>query len=132
MSNETTWVLVGFVAQGIFTARFVVQWVASERRRESIVPAAFWWLSLLGGATLLTYAIHRRDPVFSVGQGMGLFIYIRNIMLVEKARARADKRQHLQFATEDDSGDARAELQTSTPHRAPRAAKVWKRDAPGA
>ncbi len=132
MSNAAIWVMIGFLGQGIFTARFLVQWVASERRRDSIVPTAFWWLSLLGGTTLLTYAIHRQDPVIIVGQGMGLFIYIRNIMLVEKARARADKRQHRKFDSETDAEDARAELQTSSPHRGSRSAKVWKRDAPGA
>ena len=83
---------IGFLGQAIFTARFLVQWVVSEKKRDSVVPVAFWWLSLLGGTTLLSYAISRRDPVIIVGQGMGLFIYVRNLMLVGKARRRADRR----------------------------------------
>ena len=69
-----------------------MQWVASEKKRDSVVPVAFWWLSLLGGLTLLSYAIHRRDPVIIVGQAMGLFVYVRNLMLVGKARRRARRR----------------------------------------
>src|ERR671921_1980560 len=83
------WLVIGFLGQAVFTARFLVQWLASERKRDSIVPVAFWWLSLAGGITLLSYAIHRRDPVIIVGQGMGLFIYARNLMLIAKGRRRA-------------------------------------------
>jgi lipid-A-disaccharide synthase-like uncharacterized protein len=86
------WLVIGFTGQAIFTARFLVQWVASERRRDSVVPVAFWWLSLLGGLTLLAYAVSRRDPVIVVGQGMGIFIYVRNLMLVAKGKRRAAKR----------------------------------------
>src|SRR4051794_40548632 len=86
------WVKVGFLGQAVFTARFLVQWVASEKKRDSVIPVAFWWLSLLGGMILLSYAIHRRDPVIIVGQGMGLVVYARNLMLVERARRRAAKR----------------------------------------
>ncbi len=92
---ETLWVAVGFLGQGVFTARFLVQWLASEKKRESYVPVAFWWLSLIGGLITLSYAIHRADPVFTVGQSMGLFIYSRNLMLVAKAKQRAAKRQGL-------------------------------------
>src|SRR5271167_737668 len=89
----TLWLVIGFTGQAIFTARFLVQWAASERKRDSIVPVAFWWLSLLGGLTLLSYALYRRDPVIAVGQGMGLFVYIRNLMLVAKARRRAERKR---------------------------------------
>jgi lipid-A-disaccharide synthase-like uncharacterized protein len=73
--------VLGFVAQGIFSARFIVQWIASELRKESTIPKIFWYLSLVGGLLLLTYAILRKDPVFILGQSMGVFIYLRNIML---------------------------------------------------
>ena len=91
--SSTFWMIIGFVGQAIFTARFLVQWVVSEKKRDSVVPVAFWWLSLFGGTTLLSYAISRGDPVIIVGQGMGLFVYIRNLMLVGKARRRASRRQ---------------------------------------
>jgi lipid-A-disaccharide synthase-like uncharacterized protein len=93
MSDLTLWLTIGFLGQALFTARFLVQWIVSESRRDSVVPVAFWWLSLLGGLVLLSYAIHRRDPVIIVGQGLGLFVYARNLMLVGKARRRAAKLQ---------------------------------------
>jgi lipid-A-disaccharide synthase-like uncharacterized protein len=80
------WLVVGFAGQALFTMRFVVQWVQSERLRRSIVPVAFWYFSLGGGLTLLAYAIHRADPVFIVGQGAGVFIYLRNLHLIHKSR----------------------------------------------
>lgn len=79
------WLAVGFTGQFLFTARFLVQWLASERKREVVVPRAFWWLSIMGGAALLSYAISRRDPVIILGQSMGLFVYARNLMLGSKA-----------------------------------------------
>jgi len=82
MSAEGWWVVVGFLGQGLFSARFLVQWLASERARRSVVPRAFWFFSLGGGITLLAYALYRRDPVFIAGQGVGLFIYVRNLMLI--------------------------------------------------
>lgn len=88
------WIVLGFVAQAMFTMRFVVQWIASEREKRSVVPVAFWFFSLGGGALLLVYAIQRQDPVFIAGQGMGLFIYVRNLWLIFNERrglaARAD------------------------------------------
>ncbi len=86
------WILLGFIAQACFTMRFLVQWIASEKAKRSVVPVAFWFFSLVGGALLLLYAIHREDPVFIAGQGLGLFIYIRNISLIanERRRARAE------------------------------------------
>ncbi|MHB1561424.1 MAG: lipid-A-disaccharide synthase N-terminal domain-containing protein [Isosphaeraceae bacterium] len=84
----TFWLTVGFVGQALFTARFLVQWMASERRQDAVVPVMFWWLSLLGGGALLAYAISRRDPVIVMGQSIGLFIYARNLVLIDRARQR--------------------------------------------
>jgi lipid-A-disaccharide synthase-like uncharacterized protein len=88
VSSLTFWLAIGFLGQALFTARFLIQWVASEKKRDSVVPVAFWWFSLLGGTALLAYAIFRRDPVIITGQGLGLFVYTRNLILVAKARAR--------------------------------------------
>lgn len=83
----TPWLVVGFVGQALFTMRFLVQWIASERARRSVVPVAFWGFSLAGGITLLAYAVYREDPVFIVGQAAGLLIYGRNIYFVLRERA---------------------------------------------
>mgnify|MGYP001457301936 CR=1 FL=1 len=76
------WIVLGFAAQFLFMMRFMVQWIASERAGRSIVPVAFWFFSIGGGALLLVYALKRQDPVFIAGQGLGLFIYFRNIWLI--------------------------------------------------
>lgn len=73
------WLAVGFLGQAFFMSRFMVQWIASEREGRSVIPLAFWYLSLLGGGTLLVYAIHVGDPVFILGQSTGTFIYLRNL-----------------------------------------------------
>ncbi len=73
------WVALGFVAQLLFTARFAVQWIASERENRMVIPLAFWFFSIGGGLLLLVYAIHRRDPVFIAGQAFGVFVYARNL-----------------------------------------------------
>lgn len=88
MTSPATWQVIGFVGQGIFTARFLVQWIASEKRQESVVPLAFWWLSILGGFNLLIYAIQRQDPVFIVGQSLGMVVYVRNLMLAARKNQR--------------------------------------------
>jgi len=80
--NEKMWLGVGFFAQLMFSMRFIVQWIASERARRSIVPETFWYFSLVGGAMLLAYAVYRLDPVFILGQAMGLVIYSRNIYFI--------------------------------------------------
>ncbi|MFO0511613.1 MAG: lipid-A-disaccharide synthase N-terminal domain-containing protein [Gammaproteobacteria bacterium] len=92
MDNSETlaWIVVGFMGQALFSARFIVQWLASERVKRSIVPRAFWYFSLAGGATLLAYAIHKRDPVFIAGQGLGLFVYMRNLYLIHSGRQQVD------------------------------------------
>jgi lipid-A-disaccharide synthase-like uncharacterized protein len=89
METNWVWVAIGFVGQALFSCRFIVQWISSERLKRSVVPLAFWYFSVAGGATLLAYAIHRRDPVFIVGQLSGLFIYARNLQLIHRHR-RAD------------------------------------------
>src|SRR6185437_5771501 len=76
------WVVLGFVAQAFFTMRFVVQWIASERARKSVVPVAFWFFSIGGGTLLLAYALYRRDPVFIAGQALGLVVYFRNVYFI--------------------------------------------------
>jgi len=83
------WLVVGFLGQGLFTLRFLVQWIASERARRSTVPLMFWWFSLGGGLVLFAYALHRQDPVFAVGQGGGLAIYSRNLFLIYRQRRAA-------------------------------------------
>ncbi|MGH6624441.1 MAG: lipid-A-disaccharide synthase N-terminal domain-containing protein [Burkholderiaceae bacterium] len=82
MEHSPLWLVIGFVGQGLFSMRFVIQWLKSERAKKSIVPVAFWYFSLAGGTALLAYAIHRGDPVFIVGQGAGLLIYLRNLWLI--------------------------------------------------
>lgn len=82
-----SWILFGFGAQAVFTARFLVQWIASERSGKSYVPLAFWYLSIAGAALLLTYAvIWKHDAVVAVGQLTGGFIYIRNLMLIRREK----------------------------------------------
>jgi lipid-A-disaccharide synthase-like uncharacterized protein len=82
MNTETIWLGVGFLGQALFSARFLVQWISSEKQKRSVFPVAFWYFSIAGGITLLAYAIYRKDPVFILGQGTGLFIYLRNLYFV--------------------------------------------------
>jgi len=83
------WLAIGFLAQAIFASRFIVQWLASERARASVMPVSFWYLSLGGGLMLLAYAIYRRDPVFILGQATGALIYARNLFLIRRAAREA-------------------------------------------
>ncbi len=89
---DKIWIGIGFLAQGIFASRFLVQWIASERAKKSVMPPAFWILSLIGGILLFSYAIWRKDPVFIVGQGSGIFIYSRNLYFIYKERQRQRER----------------------------------------
>ena len=82
----TQWVIIGFIGQALFGARFIIQWIVSEKRGESTIPLAFWYCSIGGSMVLLTYAIHREDPVFIVGQSLGSIIYIRNLILIDKKK----------------------------------------------
>jgi lipid-A-disaccharide synthase-like uncharacterized protein len=88
-SLELAWLAVGFLAQLMFSMRFLVQWLASERARRSIVPETFWYFSVAGGVLLFAYAIYRMDPVFMLGQGAGLLIYARNIHFIWLGKSRA-------------------------------------------
>jgi len=89
LSPSGLWLALGFFAQLVFASRFVVQWIASERAKASVMPVAFWYLSLGGALMLLAYAIHRRDPVFILGQSTGTFIYLRNLYLIRRAKHNA-------------------------------------------
>jgi lipid-A-disaccharide synthase-like uncharacterized protein len=84
---ETIWIIVGYFGQALFSARFIVQWLVSERKKQSVIPVLFWYFSIFGGATLLIYSIHKQDPVFIVGQGLGLIVYFRNLYLVLRVKA---------------------------------------------
>jgi lipid-A-disaccharide synthase-like uncharacterized protein len=84
--HELLWIGFGLLGQLLFTARFLVQWIASERARQSVMPVAFWYFSMAGGVVLLAYAVYRADPVFILGQSMGVVIYARNLWLIRGAR----------------------------------------------
>ena len=84
--QETLWIAIGFAGQFLFMMRFLWQWIQSERQQRSIIPIAFWYFSLAGGATLFAYAVHRRDPVFITGQLLGLTVYTRNLLLIRRER----------------------------------------------
>jgi len=81
-TTETIWIAIGFLGQGLFFGRWLIQWLASERSAASRVPVAFWYMSLVGGLITLAYAIYRRDPVFIAGQSVGALVYVRNLMLI--------------------------------------------------
>lgn len=88
-----SWTIFGFMGQTIFMSRFLVQWLSSEKEGRSVVPLAFWYLSLCGGAVLAIYAIQRKDPVFIFGQGLGLIVYVRNLQLIRAERLRNRQQQ---------------------------------------
>ena len=88
VDKATIWLAVGFIGQALFSARFIVQWLKSEREKKSVFPIAFWYFSIAGGITLLSYAIYRQDPVFIFGQASGLLIYFRNLYFVLYERKR--------------------------------------------
>jgi lipid-A-disaccharide synthase-like uncharacterized protein len=93
MSDAYLWLSVGFVGQAFFSARFIIQWIASEKRKESVIPIAFWFLSIGGGLTLFTYALHRLDPVFILGEAAGVLIYSRNLYLIWLKRQSSRRSQ---------------------------------------
>ena len=84
MEISLGWLMVGFLGQIFFSSRFILQWIYSEISKKSIIPLGFWFFSILGGLTLLAYAIHRKDPVFIMGQATGLLIYGRNLYFINK------------------------------------------------
>lgn len=85
---EAAWVMIGLLGQLMFSARFIFQWLASEREGRSIIPIVFWYFSIAGGTTLLAYAIYRQDPVFILGQSTGVLIYARNLWLIHGEKRR--------------------------------------------
>lgn len=91
--TEIVWLMVGFTAQLMFSMRFIVQWIASERAQQSIVPEIFWYFSFAGGLMLFAYAIYRADPVFILGQGTGLMIYARNIHFIWREKTLAGEQE---------------------------------------
>jgi lipid-A-disaccharide synthase-like uncharacterized protein len=83
------WLLLGLFGQALFGARFLVQWLVSEREGRSVIPIAFWFFSIGGGLITLAYGLHRREPVIIFGQALSIFIYVRNLMLIARDRRRA-------------------------------------------
>ncbi|MDI9780495.1 MULTISPECIES: lipid-A-disaccharide synthase N-terminal domain-containing protein [Pseudomonas] len=90
MTRETLWLIVGFAGQVVFTGRFVLQWLYSEFKKRSVIPVGFWYLSMLGSALLLVYAIYREDPVFIIGQSFGLLVYLRNLQLIARHKEQKE------------------------------------------
>ena len=88
-TEEMIWVGIGFFGQSLFFSRWLLQWVSSERREESHIPVSFWYMSLAGSVIVLAYALHRVDPVFIAGQSVGTIVYVRNLILIHRAKKRA-------------------------------------------
>ena len=84
---EKIMIVLGFAGQGLFAMRFIIQWLSSEKQAKSVIPIAFWYFSIGGGSVLFLYAIWRQDLVFMSGQGLGLFIYLRNLYFVRRSHA---------------------------------------------
>lgn len=95
------------MGQFLFTSRFVVQWLSSEKQKKSVIPASFWFLSIGGSAILLVYAVHRRDLVFMIGQGSGMFIYLRNLQLIRNEKNRQVQQRLTVVSEEEPSSPAR-------------------------
>jgi lipid-A-disaccharide synthase-like uncharacterized protein len=89
MNAATAWVAVGLVGQFCYFMRFFVQWLATERRRQSVVPVSFWYFSIAGSLILLAYSMYRQDPVFILGQAFGVVVYLRNLYFIGKRRRDA-------------------------------------------
>ena len=87
ITPETIWIVIGFIGQSLFSMRFLVQWLASEKARASIIPDSFWYLSIGGSVALFAYAVYRQDPVFILGQSTGVFIYARNLFLIRRKQS---------------------------------------------
>lgn len=84
--TDMIWLIVGFGGQFLFAGRFLLQWIHSEKQRRSVIPIGFWYLSIIGGLTLFFYALHRHDPVFTLGQAFGILVYSRNLYFIYKER----------------------------------------------
>lgn len=89
--SETAWLVIGFIAQGCFFLRFAVQWIATEKKRESHIPDIFWYFSIVGAAGLLAYAVHRKDPVFIAGPAFSFVVYARNLYFIRRKKNGAVK-----------------------------------------
>ena len=87
--HEAIWVVIGLAGQTLFMMRFIVQWLSSERAKKSVVPIAFWYFSIGGAVILFAYAVYRQDPVFILGQSLGLFVYLRNLVLIRREAVAA-------------------------------------------
>ncbi len=83
------WIVIGFGGQAVFMSRFLIQWMVSERKQESVIPTAFWWISLIGAVFLFAYFVWRRDIIGLLGQSTGVVIYARNLRLIHKQKRRA-------------------------------------------
>lgn len=94
MEIDKIWVIIGLLGQAMFTGRFLVQWVQSERKGQSVIPLAFWYFSICGSVILLSYAVWRKDPVFIIGQSTGLFIYMRNLHFIFRDRRKKEVLQY--------------------------------------
>ncbi len=87
--SDTVWVIIGLGGQVLFSLRFLLQWLSSEREGRSVIPVVFWYFSIGGSLVLLSYAIHKLDPVFILGQSAGLLIYTRNLVLIRREKTQA-------------------------------------------
>lgn len=94
--NFNFWLILGFFGQFLFLLRFVIQWIYSEKRGESVIPIYFWYFSIGGAIIVFIYALHIKDPVFTVGMGLALFIYIRNLILIKKKKNKESKLKNLE------------------------------------
>ena len=94
ISEDPLWFSVGMTAQFMFFLRFFIQWVVSERKKQSVVPVVFWYLSMVGGVLLLVYSVHKRDAVFTLGSVMGCYVYMRNLRLVSRLKAQEAELPH--------------------------------------
>lgn len=83
-TSRHVWTVIGDIGLILFFMRFLVQWIASEKKKTIVVPVSFWYFSIAGGALLLAYSLYQRDPVFIVGQGLGVFIYVRNLYFIHR------------------------------------------------
>ena len=90
ITRETLWLVLGFAGQLVFTGRFALQWLYSEYKKRSVIPVGFWYLSILGSALLLAYAIYKEDPVFIVGQSFGFVVYLRNLQLIARHKTQQE------------------------------------------
>ena len=86
---KNPWVALGVLGQAVFFTRFLVQWIASERQKRSVIPLSFWWISIAGSALVLLYGIQVREPIILLGQSCGMFIYIRNLVMIRAERLRS-------------------------------------------